>query len=399
VVAEPDPGPHEWHRSIGGWHAVFAALAVFTILLMLIDDGLGAGIWSGRRWFAIALLAVLVGWYALTGARAMHRDADEPGQRFGQRIGQGGWYIAVAAPLTIALLAVAPVGSLMLFALYPQIWALLPLRHAVVSTVGVVTATGVVILFWVDLRLDRALEWLVPTAVSLFLALALGVWITRIIEQSRQRAQLVAELAATRAELAAANHQAGVLAERERLAREIHDTLAQGLASVVLLLEAAEVAVGRDDAVARTHIDRARATARDNLAEARSLVEALSPPRLRDAPLVEALRDLADGAFVLTGTPRQLCPEADVALLRAAQEALTNARKHSGATRVEVSLDYADSAVTLQVADDGCGFDVAATPAGFGLTGMRERLALVGGTLTVRAAPAAGVVVRVELPA
>jgi len=266
----------------------------------------------------------------------------------------------------------------------------------------------------------------VVAGVSLVIALLLGLWIERIIGQSRRRAALLAELAATRAELAAVSREAGVLAERERLAREIHDTLAQGFTSVLLLLEAIGAELGADPEAARRHLDRARDTARENLAEARALVAALAPPDLTRTSLPEALRRLVERAdtepgrlverahaepgltpapgltatLSVTGTPRGLPAEHEVALLRAGQEALANVRRHAGASRVEVTLGYLEDRVSLRIRDDGRGFDPAipVRADGYGLAGMPARASQIGGTLHVTAAPGTGVTVCMEIP-
>jgi signal transduction histidine kinase len=187
-----------------------------------------------------------------------------------------------------------------------------------------------------------------------------------------------------------------VLAERERLAREIHDTLAQGFTSVVVLLELAESEVDTDPAAARQRLATARATARQNLAEARALVAALSPADLQVAPLPEAIGRLVDrfGAetglaarLSVSGEPRSLPANEEVVLLRSAQEALANVRKHAGAGRVEVSLDSTGTRTSLAVADDGAGFDPAAPTGGYGLAGMRRRVEEIGGTLSIHSGP------------
>jgi signal transduction histidine kinase len=140
-------------------------------------------------------------------------------------------------------------------------------------------------------------------------------------------------------------------------------------------------------------VARARRTAKDNLDEARALVAELAPPALRDASLPDALRVLVGRvgadlptvpALAVTGQPRPLPADQEVALLRVAQEALTNVRRHAVAGQVAVELSYRDGGVALRVSDDGRGFDPAATTAGFGLAGMRERVAQVGGVLAVR---------------
>lgn len=199
-----------------------------------------------------------------------------------------------------------------------------------------------------------------------------------------------------------------MLAERERLAKEIHDTLAQGFTSVLLLIEAAKAGTCERDRDARTHLDQARRTAMDNLAEARALVAALPPPRLRDASLPDAVSGLIERfaaetgletRFTVNGTPRRLTPNEEVVLLRVTQEALANVRKHaSGATRLEAALGYGASGVTLRIADDGQGFDPDDAGTGFGIGGMRDRVTEVGGVLRVGSGGRTGTVVQVELP-
>jgi signal transduction histidine kinase len=361
-------GRDEWRRLVAGWHAMFGLLATLTGGL-LVAVGRPAG---------LGLVAVLCGWYAMTGGRALH--AEEPGHR-------GLLYVAGALPLTLVLFAIHAVGAVMLFMLYPHIWSLLPVRRALVATLLAVGGTTAAIVATAGL----APYVLVMVPVELLVAAGLGLWITRIIEQSRQRAQLVTDLTETRAALATMSRRAGALAERERLARDIHDTLAQGFTSVLLLLEAAEAE--KDTETAWRHVARARRTAQDNLAEARALIAELAPPALRDASLPDALRVLVDrvGAelaivpmLTVAGESRPLPADQEVALLRVAQEALTNVRKHAAAGRVEVELSYRDSDVVLQVLDDGCGFDPSAVSGGFGLGGMRERVTQVGGVLEVR---------------
>lgn len=215
---------------------------------------------------------------------------------------------------------------------------------------------------------------------------------------------------------AAQGRTAGVLAERQRLAHEIHDTLAQGFTSIVTQLEAAEQALEGDAAATSAHIARAKDTARGSLREARRTVEALRPEPLERAPLPDALRDLAARwgvsqphapgiAVVVDGTPARMPPAVDDALLRVAQEALSNVVRHAAASQVDLTLSYLDDLVLLDIQDDGVGFDVAAmagdgdvTHGGYGLTSMRERVALVGGVLLVESAPADGTTVAARVP-
>ena len=195
------------------------------------------------------------------------------------------------------------------------------------------------------------------------------------------------------------------------MAREIHDTLAQGLAGIITQLEAAEQA--RDEPARRRHLDAARALARDSLAEARRSVHAMRPEALEAARLPEALAGEAArwselhgvrADVTTTGEARPLRPEIEVTLLRAAQEALANVAKHAVAGRVGLTLSYMDDAVTLDVRDDGVGFHVNGHAegdgdGGYGLLGMRQRVGLLDGTMAVESEPGGGTAICVSVPA
>ncbi len=202
-----------------------------------------------------------------------------------------------------------------------------------------------------------------------------------------------------------------VAEERNRLAREIHDTLAQGFTGIILQLEGAEQVLAEDAGAALDHIDKARALARDSLQEARRSVWNLLPGVLEretlDAAIYQEVKTLGIGGdleanFSCTGEPHALSVEAQTCLLRVTQEALTNVRRHAQARRVDVTLAYEQAGVSLTIRDDGRGFDPnaprpAAQAGGFGLIGMRERCQLANGVLTVESAPGQGTVIHVFL--
>jgi len=291
--------------------------------------------------------------------------------------------------------------SYLLFGVCPLIFLVLPLRRAVPFVIGACLMP----LLCAGLRDGWGPELvthLLPIfVVSAALAVWLGTWINRVIEQSRERGELIEELRRSRAEVSRLSHEAGAAAERERLAGEIHDTLAQGFTSIITLLQAADPVL-RDERVAL-----AVRTARENLAESRTLIAALAPPALAAGSLAAAVRRQArsfteetgvPASARVTGEPRELPTAAEVVLLRAAQEALANARRHAGAGEVEVLLAYAEGSVRLVVRDDGRGFDTAVA-GGFGLTAMRTRVEQAGGTLTVRSDPGDGTTLELEVPA
>jgi signal transduction histidine kinase len=214
-----------------------------------------------------------------------------------------------------------------------------------------------------------------------------------------------------------AGRQAGALRERQRLSREIHDTLAQGFTSILMSLTAAEMARPQAESdPMRRHLESSRRTARECLAEARRLVWALRPGALDRHSLPTALDSLARGwsaeanveaRVVVTGSQRRLLPEVEAVLLRAAQEALSNVRKHACASRVLLTLSFMDESVALDIRDDGAGFDPArlvqvgedrSDGGGFGLVAMRERVEELGGTLSVESTPGKGTTLAAELP-
>lgn len=269
--------------------------------------------------------------------------------------------------------------------------------------VAVVLLTATVI--FAQLRITEYVELisvLVPIAVA---TMATAVFL-ELRRESERRRQLIDQLVRTRGELAEAERRAGISSERERLAREIHDTIAQGLSSIRMLLQAAERAGNGGE-----HVRRAGEIAEDNLEEARRFVRGLAPAALEQGSLQAALRALADRTvaetgidvrFEVVGAPLPTSEDDDAVLLRVAQGALANVREHSGARTVGVTLSYLDDEVSLDVRDDGVGFDQANPPSGagrgFGLGGMRARVERLGGTLAVESVPGEGTAVAATLP-
>ncbi|MGW1912414.1 sensor histidine kinase [Streptomyces sp. NPDC002076] len=268
--------------------------------------------------------------------------------------------------------------------------------------------------------------------LGFFLVLAVNIVLvsvfTRYAEQEQTRAvvqadtiaelertntalqQALDENAALHAQLLVQAREAGVADERRRLAAEIHDTIAQGLTGIIAQLQV--VANAPDLDTARTHLERASALARHSLGEARRSVHNLAPVALAAHGLPEALkktvaewgeRNGVRAEFTVTGTTEQLHDEISATLLRIAQEALSNAARHARPTRVGVTLSFMGDEVTLDIRDDGTGFDPAAVPertrsGGFGLDGMRARAERIAGSLTVESEPGNGTAVSARVP-
>ncbi|WP_079249455.1 sensor histidine kinase [Streptomyces sp. IMTB 2501] len=380
-----------WDRAIRLWDVYFAVAWVATLALVL-----GAEHPAGPvRAVAAGLLVPLVPWYALFGRRMLAEDP--PGGR------RALWYLAGALALFLPSAVLAGETRLVSFALIPQCFMTLRMRGAlaVVAVINLAPVAGWALL-WRPGAGDLFANALFAV-VSLAFSTVVGAWIIRIIEQSMERAELIAELDASRHEVARLSAAHGALAERERLAREIHDTLAQGFTSLLMLVQAVDAELDSDPAQARRHLALMDETARRNLAEARALVAGGAPADLAGTSLPDALDRLTarhSAALEVTGPVRALPAGVEVVALRACQESLTNARKHAGSSaRVEVRLRYADDTLTVSVHDDGCGFRPATVSGGYGLAGLRARAAEVGGSAAVRSAPGDGTTVTVRLPA
>jgi signal transduction histidine kinase len=280
-----------------------------------------------------------------------------------------------------------------------------------------VTAASLVVHATIVIVDRRLTAWLIYAGIVAIQTVA--VWIglyggSKMSDVSEDRKRTVQQLEATLAEnaglhaqLVAQAHEAGVLDERQRMAREIHDTIAQGLTGVITQIEAAEQSWGDESEMGR-HLHLAQGIARDSLAEARRSVQAIKPGPLDNSRLPEALAEVAaawsdvSGVGVevqTTGDPLPLHPEVEITLLRATQEALANIGKHAKASRAAVTLSFMGRSVVLDVRDDGGGFDAKEPiPEGhFGLAAMRQRVEDVNGVLEVESAPDEGTAIAVTI--
>lgn len=259
--------------------------------------------------------------------------------------------------------------------------------------------------------------WIVVTLVQTAAIGGGGLASATMARQHAERKRMLDELAAAQEENAGLQRQllrqareAGVLDERQRLSQEIHDTLAQGFTGIITQLEAASAAKA-DPVEWERHVGTATALARENLTAARRSVRALGPQPLDTATLPDALDEVSrlwgertgiEVRFTTTGTAQALHPEIEATLLRITQEALTNVEKHAEASIVGLTLSYMADQVTIDVRDDGRGFDpgpAGSDSGGFGLPGMRARVARLAGTLHLESEPGGGTAVSANLPA
>ncbi|AVT28283.1 two-component sensor histidine kinase [Plantactinospora sp. BC1] len=338
-----------------------------------------------------------------------------------------GLYYTGLMVLAAGLVAIAPFFALFAFVGYPQAFLYLKgrWRYAGVAATAVVSAIG----YLGGAAEIVAGEWWEGISVSVICIVLAGVFfyfaeladqrnhkqrqaLTELHEANTKLEAALEENAGLHAQLLVQAREAGVLDERQRMAREIHDTLAQGLAGILTQLQAAEQT--DDPATSRRHVTNAMNLARESLTEARRSVHAVEPTMLAEARLPDAINDMArrwaeahhiETVLTTTGDARPMHTDVEVALLRTAQEALANVAKHARASRVGLTLSYMEDLVTLDVRDDGVGFEPGVKRAngshngGFGLAGMRQRVQRLAGRLDIESEPGGGTAISAAVPA
>lgn len=317
-----------------------------------------------------------------------------------------GW-LALVVTVWVVLVMLAPSFAWCAVPLFYTGLRTLPPRAAL-FLVAVLTAFVVVAQLQLAGHFDPNLLFAPPA----WAAVATAVFLYMQRQAARQRT-LIDDLIRTRRELAAIERREGTLAERQRISMEIHDTLAQGLSSQQMLLQAADRVWDTDPATARAHVRTAESITEHGLAEARRFVHDLAPADLADGGgLDAALRTLAARTaqdagltvrFHSEGTPAPLPDRTQSALLRIAQGALANVTEHADATTAALTLTHLDDQVVLDIADDGRGFTPtepapASDRRGHGLPAIRARARQLGGTLTIESAPGEGTVLSVSVP-
>ena len=311
-------------------------------------------------------------------------------------------WISILTVLWGADLFVAPAAIYLVFVMYFLYLTVLDVTAGILCVIGATVLTVVV-------QIPGGLTFggVMGPAVSALVTVAITYAFRTLSRMNR-------ELVETRTQLAATERDAGMVAERQRIAHEIHDTLAQGLSSIQMLLHSADRDLDKDDiAAARRRIELARRAAADNLHEARAMIAALQPPTLTETSLEAALTRMAEN-FAATagfqveveseGAEQQLPMKIEAALLRIAQGAVGNIVKHAHASRARITVTYETDEVRVDVVDNGQGFEpatVESAPAGLGhigLSAMQRRAQELGGEVIIESAPGEGTAVSVSVP-
>ena len=374
------------------WHVFVAA----TIVVLALINAVAYSPSHGQRIAAWVILGVIGLAYLVVGRRSLQ---------------DGGPWVVFSIVLILgsgALVACSPTLAIVQAIAFPLLWSIIEdTRIAIIANVLLAISVSVGFVISGGTSTDNLVSTAVVESISVVGSLALGLWITRISHLSHERRDLIDELTATQAQVSALSRETGAAEERERLAREMHDTIAQSLTGLVMLSQRAqrELAAGQADGIA-DQLAVMEETARDALLETRSLVASGASVEVGGG-IVAAVERLGERFGRETGIRVSVdgdgLPELDrateVVLLRCAQEALANVRKHSGAREAAIALASTGELVTMTVSDDGVGFAPDTPSPGYGLAGMRDRLALVEGTLTVASRPGAGTTLLIGLPA
>ncbi|MFI6373784.1 sensor histidine kinase [Streptomyces sp. NPDC050546] len=378
-----------WTTTLRRWNAVcWVLFAVMAVGLAAIDRP------GGSKYAALLLLGAVVVSYAV-----LYRFPANP-------VVRPHVYLSV---LVVALGGLAYLRNnyaALFMVTLPHYWLFGRTPRASVVFLGLATAATLAASV---LRHGWTVEFFTEILVSTVLVVAvgglIGLWAHSVVGQSAERARLITELEETQARLAEAHQRQGAADERERLARDIHDTLAQGFASIIVLAEAARAGLGSEPARSAQQLRSIESTARENLAEARELVGSPQRPgQVAAGSVAQTLRRTLDRFAEDTGltvdaelADLECDQQTRIALLRCTQESLANVRKHARASTVGVVLARQPDGVELEITDDGGGF-VVAESSGFGLDGMRKRLAELGGRLTVTSSVGDGTRVLALMP-
>ena len=406
VIGVPEASLSKWER---GFEKVVEWVPYVTLAIGLALSLFAASTWTDRL-ISIGLATGAAVWVLFMFTLQRDRRKDQRWMRL---------YFAGLMVFSSVLMFLLPVYFVFVITGFIHAYLLKPAPLAFIG----IGLTSIIINSRIIYPDPTADEWWTFGIIVVIQTVAIGfggVGGEKIAELSEQRRRSLIELEAAleenaglHAQLVAQAREAGVTDERQRIAGEIHDTIAQGLTGVITQLEAANQVKG-DPAELQRRLDNATNLARESLAEARRSMRAILPAPLEGRQLADAVADEAarwsslnrvPTEVITTGETQSLHPEVEVTVLRVAQEALANVAKHADASRVGVTLSYMGDIVTIDVKDNGTGFEIGSgtngggADPGFGLTAMRQRVERLAGTLEVESEPGGGTAVCATLPA
>jgi signal transduction histidine kinase len=381
--------PEAWEQWDWVWHFSAYGLLILNIIFVYSSE-------PGIPNFSFFLiLCVLLGlWYVPFLNISTLRIWDNPKR--------GALYLVPGWTIWAGLISLTADSLLLIGLFFPLVFSRFPIRWA--TGITIFQTLG---LYFLYIMLYPTEHWFLILMIILGLLIIstiMGAFISSIIKQSIDRQRLIDELTQSRTNLMRVEREAGRLNERQRLARDIHDTLAQHFTSIIMHLAAAKHSnVG----TVQTQVQQAEEAAREGLGEIRRIVWDMRPEQIEKASLVEAVEELAarwsaeNSIHVkmnVTGTPRSLTSSAETALLRISQEAMHNINKHAHAKNVNITFSFMEDIFVMDIADDGLGFEPSKIKNGFGMKTMRDRAEELSGTLTIESEQGTGTAIAVSIP-
>ena len=300
------------------------------------------------------------------------------------------------------LLSLAADSLVLIGIFFPLIFSRFPIRWSIGITIF--QTLGLYVLYIMLYPTENWFAILMIILGMLIISTIIAAFITSIIKQSTDRQRLIDELTRSRANLMKVEREAGQLTERQRIARDIHDSLAQHFTSIIMHLSAAKHSNAES---VQSTVQQAENAAREGLNEIRRIVWDMQPEQFEKASLVEAVEELAarwsaenniQVKMKVTGNPRNLTSSTETALLRISQEAMHNIKKHAQSKNVNITFSFMEDMFVMDIADDGLGFDHSKIKNGFGMKTMRDRAEELHGTLTIESEPGTGTAIAVSIP-
>jgi signal transduction histidine kinase len=381
--------PEVWEQWDWVWHVSAYGLLILNILFVYSSEPR-----ITTFVFVLVLSALLGLWYVPFLNISTLRIWDNPKR--------GALYLVPGWVIWGGLISLTVDSLLLIGIFFPLVFSRFPIRWS--TTITIFQTLG---LYFIYILLYPTEHWfaiLMLILGLLIISTIIGAFITSIIKQSTDRQRLIDDLTRSRANLMKVEREAGRLTERQRLARDIHDTLAQHFTSIIMHLSAAKYS---NPESVQSEVQQAEESAREGLAEIRRIVWDMRPEQIEKASLVEAIEELAarwsaeNSVLVkmkVTGTPRSLTSSAETALLRISQEAMHNITKHAQAKNVNITFSFMEDLFVMDIADDGLGFDPSKTSNGFGLKTMRDRIEELNGIFTIESEQGRGTAIAVSLP-
>lgn len=381
--------PEVWEQWDWLWHFSAYGLLILNVIFVYNSE---PGIVDFS--FFLLLSALLGLWYIpfvnISTLRIWHHPK------------RGALYMVPGWAIWAGLISLTADSLLLIGIFFPLVFSRFPIRWA--TGITFFQTLGLYFLYILLYPTEHWLLILMIISGLLLISTIIGAFISSIIIQSTDRQRLIDDLTRSRANLMRVEREAGRLTERQRLARDIHDTLAQHFTSIIMHLSAAKHS---NPESVPSEVQQAEDAAREGLDEIRRIVWDMQPEQIEKASLVEAVEELAarwsaensvQVKMKVTGTPHSLPSSAETALLRISQEAMHNINKHAQAKNVNITFSFMEDMFVMDIADDGLGFEPSKIKNGFGMKTMRDRVEELSGTLTIESERGAGTAIAVSIP-